>query len=116
MGAGPAPMAALRTRDMPVTVDNTTIGDHPLRKKSLPSDGRFQPAIPFVSKEGNIVNSKKRVGGLLLAVLSLLAPGRWVAADELWVAPTHIVPPGLNVFPWPTTGTGLASFVFAIPD
>ena len=65
---------------------------------------------------GNIVNSKRRIGCLVLGVLSILAPGGLVAAEELWVAPTHVVPPGVTVFPWPTSGTGLASFGFAIPD
>jgi hypothetical protein len=62
------------------------------------------------------VNSKKRIGCLFLGVLSLLAPGGLVAAEELWVAPTHVYPPGVSVVPWATTGTGLASFGFAIPD
>ncbi|MGH9318822.1 MAG: hypothetical protein ACRD3V_02900 [Vicinamibacteria bacterium] len=45
-----------------------------------------------------------------------LATGGSLAAEELWVPPTHFYPPGLDVFPWPTTGTGLASFGFAVPD
>ncbi len=63
-----------------------------------------------------MANSKRRIGCLILGVLSILAPGGPVAAEELWVAPTHVYPPGLTVFPWATTGTGLASFGFAIPD
>jgi len=63
-----------------------------------------------------MVNSKSRIGCVVLGIMSILAPGGPVAAEELWVAPTHVYPPGLSVFPWPTSGTGLASFGFAIPD
>jgi len=38
------------------------------------------------------------------------------AAGEVWAPPTHFVTPGLNSFPWPTTGSGFASFGFAVPD
>ena len=51
------------------------------------------------------------VSGFL--ALALAAP---LAAEEVWVAPTPFVAPGLNSFPWPTSGSGFASLGFAVPD
>jgi hypothetical protein len=57
-----------------------------------------------------------RIGSLVLGgFLSLVRVGP-AAAEEVWVPPTHLAPPGLNPFPWPTSGAGFASFAFAVPD
>lgn len=50
-----------------------------------------------------------------LAGLELAAPSLARAA-EVWVPPTHLVAPSLTSFPWPTSGAGIGSFGFAVPD
>ena len=50
----------------------------------------------------------------LLVFLGLSSQGA-VSAKELWVPPTHLTAPRVNIFPWPTTASGYASFGFAVP-
>jgi hypothetical protein len=57
----------------------------------------------------------RRIGYRVFGVLVGLALAGPVAAEEVWVSPTHLAPPRL-AFPWPTTGAGFASFAFAVPD
>ncbi len=49
-------------------------------------------------------------------LLFTIVAGIPALAEEIWVPPTHLVPAGLNLFPWPTSGSGYASFGFAVPD
>jgi hypothetical protein len=58
----------------------------------------------------------KRIGCLVVGAVLSLGRAEQAAAEEVWVQPTHFVAPGLASFPWPTTGSGLASFGFAVPD
>jgi hypothetical protein len=53
---------------------------------------------------------------MVFGVFLALTRGGPVSAEEIWVTPTPLVPPGLTSFPWPTSGSGFASFAFAVPD
>ncbi len=50
----------------------------------------------------------------LFVFLGLSSEGA-LSAKELWVPPTHLASPRINIFPWPTTASGYASFGFAVP-
>ena len=62
-----------------------------------------------------MIRAIRRGGCLVLGVFFSLARVGPAAAGEVWVPPSHLVPPGLTSFPWPTSGSGFASFGFAIP-
>ncbi len=48
----------------------------------------------------------------IVLVLAIVQP---VFGDEIWVSPSHLATPALNLL-WPTTRTGIVSLAFAVPD
>ena len=61
------------------------------------------------------MKTRARIQGLVWGIILGLAAAGPAGAAEVWVAPTHYVAAGLP-FPWPTTGSGFASFAFMAPD
>jgi hypothetical protein len=63
-----------------------------------------------------VVKAGSRISWLVFGVFLSVSRVAPAVAEEVWVPPTHFVAPGLTSFPWPTSGAGFASFVFAVPN